>query len=87
MVRLTPFLIALCLWPVLATAALAHAALLEAEPASGAVLDAMVARVTIEFSEPVAPMAFRLLEPGGGTVELTGTANGPAVSAAGHLLR
>ena len=80
MVRLTPFLIALCLWPVLATAALAHAALLEAEPASGAVLDAMVARVTIEFSEPVAPMAFRLLEPGGGTVELTGTANGPAVS-------
>lgn len=76
MARLSALLSALCLWLVLASAALAHAALVGAEPASGTVLDAMVSRVTLTFSEPISPMAFRLLQPDGSAVELAGTAEG-----------
>ena len=74
--RFPAALLALCIWPVLATAALAHAALLTSVPASGTVLDAMAPRVSLEFSEPVSPMAFRLLEPDGNTVGLAATAEG-----------
>ena len=80
MARLAAFLVALCLWPMLATAGLAHAVLLEAAPASGAVLDAMVGQVHLRFSEAVSPMAFRLLQPDGGTQALTGSADDSMVS-------
>jgi copper transport protein len=77
MLRFRSLLFALCLWPVLATAAPAHAALVEAEPASGTVLETMASMVTLEFSEPIAPMAFRLLQPDATAVEVSGTAEGP----------
>lgn len=80
MKRLLPVLLALCLLPFVATAALAHAALLDANPASGSVLDVPVPSVDLTFSEPVAPMAFRLVEPDGGTAILTGTALDTRVS-------
>jgi copper transport protein len=76
MARLAAVLIALCLWPLLATAALAHAVLLEAQPAPGTVLEAMIPRITLTFSEPISPMAFRLIAPDSGIVELMGTAAG-----------
>jgi copper transport protein len=50
--------------------AMAHAALVTSEPAAGSVLAAAPDRVRLIFSEPVAPLVFRLLSPGGSPVDL-----------------
>jgi copper transport protein len=49
----------------MSTDAFAHASLLKAEPADGAVLPAAPAVLTLTFNEPVSPLVFRLLDPGG----------------------
>jgi copper transport protein len=54
------------------TDALAHASLIKAEPADGAVLPAPPAALTLTFNEPVSPLVFRLLDPGGNALTLSG---------------
>ncbi|GLK77881.1 copper resistance protein C [Methylopila jiangsuensis] len=75
-------------------AAHAHAALIRADPADGAVLAQAPARLTLTFNEPVAPLALRLVGPDGAAQALQAQADGakvtiglPAPLAAGaHLL-
>jgi copper transport protein len=65
------------------TDAFAHASLLKAEPADGAVLPAAPAALTLTFNEPVSPLVFRLIDPGGGPVVLSAvTAEGTIVTVA-----
>ncbi|MCX5570457.1 copper resistance protein CopC [Kaistia nematophila] len=52
----------------------AHAALVSSEPATGAVLDKAPPAATLTFSEPVAPLVFRLLGPDGKPADLAGVA-------------
>jgi copper transport protein len=77
------------------SAARAHASLIGSEPADRAVVAGPPRAVTLTFNEPVSPLVFRLLDPGGEVTELNGiTANGatiivalPAVVSRGtHLL-
>lgn len=49
------------------TAAFAHASLNSADPADGAVLAAAPQELRLVFSEPVSPLALRLIGPDGGT--------------------
>ena len=51
-------------------AAGAHASLVQAEPADGAVLPRAPAALTLTFNEPVAPLVFRLIGPGGEAIAL-----------------
>jgi len=67
LLRLEVLAVLLCLS---AGAAQAHAILETAEPADGAALSAPPARATLRFSEPVTPLAFRLLRPDGEIVRL-----------------
>ncbi len=53
-----------------ATSAFAHATLVKAEPADGAVIAQAPASLRLTFNEPVSPLAIRLIGPGGGTVAL-----------------
>jgi copper transport protein len=65
-----------------AASAFAHAVLLEADPADGAVLAAAPQRVTLTFNEPVTPIVVRLLGADGKSVALPGepTASDQTVS-------
>jgi copper transport protein len=49
----------------------AHASLIGAEPADGAVIEAAPRRLVLRFSEPVSPLVLRLVRPDGGTTNLT----------------
>jgi copper transport protein len=53
-----------------ASAASAHAALVKAEPADGAVVAAAPSELRLTFNEPVSPLAIRLIGPDGRTVPL-----------------
>ena len=53
-----------------APGAFAHASLLQAQPADGAVLPSAPAALTLTFNEPVAPLVTRLIGPGGDAVAL-----------------
>ncbi len=53
-----------------APAASAHAALVKAEPADGAVVASAPAVLRLTFNEPVSPLAIRLLDPDGRAVPL-----------------
>lgn len=66
-------LAAIVLLAVLATpnAALAHAALIKAEPADGAVLALAPTQFSLTFSEPVSPLVLTLVRPDGTPVALT----------------
>lgn len=75
--RTTPFArlaallaLALSMLPALAVAAFAHASLVAAEPADGAMLQAAPTRLTLSFSEPVSPLAMTLIAPDGGRTAL-----------------
>lgn len=48
----------------------AHAALISAEPADGALLKVFPAQATLRFNEPVAPLVFKLVAPDGATQQL-----------------
>ena len=67
LLRIAAFAVLLFL---LGGAAQAHAILQTATPADGASLDAPPTRVVLTFSEPVTPLAFRLLRPDGEIVRL-----------------
>jgi copper transport protein len=54
----------------LASQAWAHASLIKAEPADGAVVPTAPAALTLTFNEPVAPLSIRLIGPGGEAVTL-----------------
>ncbi|WEX86555.1 copper resistance CopC/CopD family protein [Sinorhizobium garamanticum] len=62
--------IAVLAWLFLATAALAHASLTATEPRDGAVVPAAPARLALSFSEPVSPLALKLVKPDGSTITL-----------------
>ncbi|MGX5846036.1 copper resistance CopC/CopD family protein [Mesorhizobium sp. PL10] len=66
-------LAAILLLAVLATPnqALAHAALIKAEPADGAVLEQAPTQFSLTFSEPVSPLVLMLVRPDGSPVALT----------------
>lgn len=57
-------------WLCLASMAMAHASLTAAEPADGAVVQAAPQRFTLSFSEPVSPLAIKLVRPDGQSVSL-----------------
>ena len=59
-------LVALVLTLLAAPAAFAHAQLLRTDPLDGAVLAAAPARVSLEFNEPISPLALTLVGPDGG---------------------
>ncbi|MGI6855871.1 copper resistance CopC/CopD family protein [Mesorhizobium sp. 1B3] len=52
-------------WLCLTTGAAAHASLVATRPSDGAVVDAPPALFTLSFSEPVSPLALRLVKPDG----------------------
>jgi copper transport protein len=73
-VRLRLALILLCcVFVAIATAgpAFAHAALIAASPADGAVVASAPARMTLSFSEPVSPLVLKLVGPDGTTQSLS----------------
>lgn len=76
------FLLALLCWLALcAGGALAHASLIDSDPAEGAVIDAPPATISLIFNEPVSPTRLALLSPDGETVTLDDvTANGAALA-------
>jgi copper transport protein len=81
--RQIAFVLALLLALAHGTDAFAHASLVKAEPADGAVLPAAPAVLTLTFNEPVSPLVFRLIDPGGGPVALSAvTAAGTTVTVA-----
>src|SRR5215470_5176105 len=57
-----------------ASAAFAHATLVKAEPADGAVIAQPPSALRLTFNEPVAVLAIRLIGPSGGAVTLGETA-------------
>jgi copper transport protein len=63
--RAIAFLIALLTALVSASAAFAHASLVRAEPADGAVLPEPPATLRLTFNEPVTPLVMRLVAPDG----------------------
>jgi copper transport protein len=63
--RATGFAIALLLALTQAPAAWAHATLMRAEPADGAVLAVPPSELTLTFNEPVSPLVMRLIGPDG----------------------
>ena len=54
----------------LATSALAHASLTATQPPDGAVVPAAPTKLALSFSEPVSPLALKLLQPDGSSIEL-----------------
>jgi copper transport protein len=62
--------------------ALAHASLLRAEPADGAVVATAPARLRLFFNEPVSPLVFRLVGPDGTSVTPKITAENATVTVA-----
>lgn len=85
---------AFCLLLGLVGAALAHAALIRADPADGAALAQAPARLTLTFNEPVAPLALKLVGPDGAAQALQANADGatvtvllpPSLTTGSHLL-
>ena len=73
-VRVAAFLIALLTALVQASAAFAHASLVRAEPADGALVAEPPAALRLTFNEPVTPLVMRLIAP-------DGTATTPAATA------
>jgi len=73
-VRFFAFLLALWLALAQASHAFAHASLMRAEPADGAVLAQPPPTLRLTFNEPVSPLIFRLIDPIGETIS-------PAVAA------
>lgn len=66
-----------------ASAALAHASLIQSEPADRAVVAQPPPRLTLTFNEPVSPVALRLVQPDGNVIELKDVAaGGPTVAVA-----
>lgn len=70
--RIVFVMAALLCWLVAASGpAWAHAALISAEPADGAVVAKAPPQLRLTFSEPVAPLVLKLFRPDGSAVDLT----------------
>lgn len=67
--RALSFVVALLIALLQATAALAHASLIRAEPADGAVLADAPRILRLTFNEPVAPLVMRIIGPDGSQME------------------
>ncbi|WP_245446097.1 copper resistance CopC/CopD family protein [Metarhizobium album] len=63
-------LLAGIVWLCLTSIAMAHASLTSAEPADGAVVQVAPQRFSLSFSEPVSPLALKLVRPDGQTLAL-----------------
>lgn len=81
MARLLASLFALFVFAASATAALAHAGLVAADPADGSVLAVAPAAISLTFTDPAAPTGFSLIGIGGSPQTLDG------VTADGAVLR
>lgn len=57
-------------WLLLVTSALAHASLTAAEPRDGAVMLEVPTKLALSFSEPVSPLALKLIKPDGSSIQL-----------------
>ena len=68
--RLFRLLAILLLWLALPATAFAHATLIGAEPADGAVLPTVPSRFSLTFNEPVSPLALALTGPDAGQTKL-----------------
>lgn len=67
-VRLLPPAMLVLFWHV--ATACAHASLTAAEPADGSVVEHAPSRYLLTFSEPVSPLALKLVKPDGGSIAL-----------------
>ncbi|MBM4125419.1 MAG: copper resistance protein CopC [Nitrospira sp.] len=74
--RATPLLIAILLWPA---HLYAHAQLRSAEPASGAVLSHAPANVVLHFNEPVTPLRSRWFRPDGAAIDVQSQSMGDSL--------
>lgn len=70
-------------WLAGATPACAHASLMRAEPADGAVVPVAPSAFTLTFNEPVTPLVLRLIAPDGGAVTLAASRPEPETLAIG----
>ena len=74
------FLIALLTALVQASAAFAHASLVRAEPADGALVAEPPAALRLTFNEPVTPLVMRLIAPDGAVTTVDGGAENTTVT-------
>lgn len=73
--------LSIAILPACASQALAHAALIRAEPADGAVLPRAPAQFRLVFNEPVSPLLLRLVTPSGMVMPVARVAvQGPALT-------
>src|SRR3954462_13133100 len=82
--------IALLIALALAGEAYAHASLVKASPADGAVVPVAPAVLSLTFNEPIAPLVIRLIGPDGESIEpgaVVGENNTVTVTAAAPLQR
>jgi copper transport protein len=84
---LAVFLIALLTALVQASAAFAHASLVRAEPADGALVAEPPAALRLIFNEPVSPLVIRLIAPDGTTTTPAATAENTTVTVKPAALR
>ena len=85
--RAIVFSIALLTALVQASAALAHASLVRAEPADGALVAEPPAALRLTFNEPVTPLVIRLIAPDGTTTTPAATAENTTVTVKPRPLR
>jgi copper transport protein len=79
-VRITAALIVLLTALVHTSAALAHASLVRAEPADGALVAEPPATLRLTFNEPVTPLVMRLVAPDGAVTTVAATAENTIVT-------
>jgi copper transport protein len=79
-VRASAFLLTLLIALVPSSAVFAHASLVRAEPADGALVQEPPAALRLTFNEPVTPLVMRLIAPDGTTTTLTATAENTTVT-------
>lgn len=78
--RIAAYLIALLTALVQTSAAFAHASLVRAEPADGALLAEPPASLRLSFNEPVTPLVMRLVAPDGSVTTVAATAENTTVT-------
>ena len=85
--RLAAFLIVLLTALVQTSAAFAHASLVRAEPADGALVAEPPAALRLTFNEPVTPLVMRLIAPDGTSTTVAATAENTTVTVKPPALR
>lgn len=85
--RILAFLTALLIALVPSSAVFAHASLVRAEPADGALLQEPPAILRLTFNEPVTPLVMRLIAPDGNATTVAATAENTTVTIKPPALR